>query len=110
MGCFCQAEDGIRDGHVTGVQTCALPISAEQDLAAFLAALPDSQPTPGLAVETQRMAKTRQVPFDERIQDTIAAAAADLRSEERRAGQWRPSRRQPVASRRPTHRQPDMQR
>src|SRR5690625_5822780 len=26
--CF-QAEDGIRDGHVTGVQTCALPISSE---------------------------------------------------------------------------------
>src|SRR5690625_4379733 len=25
--CFFQAEDGIRDGHVTGVQTCALPIS-----------------------------------------------------------------------------------
>src|SRR5207253_6946671 len=23
---FIQAEDGIRDGHVTGVQTCALPI------------------------------------------------------------------------------------
>src|SRR6266702_5358624 len=23
---FCQAEDGIRCGHVTGVQTCALPI------------------------------------------------------------------------------------
>src|SRR5439155_13825453 len=30
IGCFVffQAEDGIRDGHVTGVQTCALPISA----------------------------------------------------------------------------------
>src|SRR5690348_3725172 len=32
-GCLCiffffQAEDGIRDGRVTGVQTCALPISA----------------------------------------------------------------------------------
>src|SRR5690606_30832637 len=26
-GFFCQAEDGIRDFHVTGVQTCALPIS-----------------------------------------------------------------------------------
>src|SRR5207253_8457409 len=30
IGCsfffFFQAEDGIRDGHVTGVQTCALPI------------------------------------------------------------------------------------
>src|SRR5439155_3069327 len=26
---FFQAEDGIRDGHVTGVQTCALPICAD---------------------------------------------------------------------------------
>src|SRR5690606_40751284 len=26
---FFQAEDGIRDFHVTGVQTCALPISSE---------------------------------------------------------------------------------
>src|SRR5437870_13769723 len=26
---FFQAEDGIRAGHVTGVQTCALPISRE---------------------------------------------------------------------------------
>src|SRR5439155_8703216 len=28
---FFQAEDGIRDGHVTGVQTCALPIFKEQN-------------------------------------------------------------------------------
>src|SRR5439155_12979452 len=28
---FFQAEDGIRDGHVTGVQTCALPISHHGD-------------------------------------------------------------------------------
>src|SRR5438876_2277844 len=27
---FFQAEDGIRDGRVTGVQTCALPISLPQ--------------------------------------------------------------------------------
>src|SRR5690625_5416235 len=27
---FFQAEDGIRDGHVTGVQTCALPIFIHQ--------------------------------------------------------------------------------
>src|SRR5699024_11714060 len=26
---FCQAEDGIRDRNVTGVQTCALPISRQ---------------------------------------------------------------------------------
>src|SRR5690625_7609348 len=29
---FFQAEDGIRDGHVTGVQTCALPICAVRQL------------------------------------------------------------------------------
>src|SRR5216683_3678080 len=29
---FFQAEDGIRDLIVTGVQTCALPISAEQEV------------------------------------------------------------------------------
>src|SRR5690625_7936883 len=27
---FFQAEDGIRDGHVTGVQTCALPILTDR--------------------------------------------------------------------------------
>src|SRR5256885_9384794 len=27
---FCQAEDGIRDYKVTGVQTCALPISSRR--------------------------------------------------------------------------------
>src|SRR5437870_10132673 len=30
---FFQAEDGIRDGHVTGVQTCALPISTAGGIA-----------------------------------------------------------------------------
>src|SRR5690625_6390891 len=29
---FFQAEDGIREGHVTGVQTCALPIYLERCL------------------------------------------------------------------------------
>src|SRR5690606_39667073 len=28
---FFQAEDGIRDFHVTGVQTCALPISTSRE-------------------------------------------------------------------------------
>lgn len=50
--------------------------AAEADLADFLAALPDAQP--GLRVETRRMAKTHQVPFDETVQDTITQAAADL--------------------------------
>src|SRR5690606_41078736 len=34
---FFQAEDGIRDFHVTGVQTCALPISEEIERARDLA-------------------------------------------------------------------------
>src|SRR5207249_9760737 len=32
---FFQAEDGIRDRNVTGVQTCALPIYDDRDFAAF---------------------------------------------------------------------------
>src|SRR5690625_8048994 len=40
---FFQAEDGIRAGHVTGVQTCALPISAE---------LPPPEP-PGMRSRSQ---------------------------------------------------------
>src|SRR6266478_7981801 len=34
---FFQAEDGIRDLTVTGVQTCALPISGSEDEAASIA-------------------------------------------------------------------------
>ncbi|WP_022919246.1 M20 family metallo-hydrolase [Ruania albidiflava] len=51
---------------------------AERDLAAFLAGLPGLQPAAGLRVETERMAKTHRVVFDERVQDTIADVAADL--------------------------------
>src|SRR5690606_39525544 len=49
---FFQAEDGIRDFHVTGVQTCALPISVLhcRDV------LPDS--IPDLGVRT-RMARSK---------------------------------------------------
>lgn len=52
--------------------------AAEADLAEFLRTLPDLQPTPGLRVETKQMAKTHQVPFDDRIQETIAQAASEL--------------------------------
>src|SRR5690606_40339092 len=41
---FFQAEDGIRDFHVTGVQTCALPIShlqpADQDRILYRLSIP----------------------------------------------------------------------
>src|SRR5699024_11959164 len=32
---FCQAEDGIRGRNVTGVQTCALPISSVENIFAI---------------------------------------------------------------------------
>src|SRR5690606_40033546 len=34
---FFQAEDGIRDFHVTGVQTCALPILSEEEIQRMVA-------------------------------------------------------------------------
>src|SRR5207237_7803049 len=39
---FFQAEDGIRDSSVTGVQTCALPICVRADC--FLSVTPDTSP------------------------------------------------------------------
>src|SRR5438067_8022163 len=36
---FFQAEDGIRDRNVTGVQTCALPISLSVNVATLVATL-----------------------------------------------------------------------
>src|SRR5690625_7511879 len=59
---FFQAEDGIRDGHVTGVQTCALPISSPRP----------RNPSPSVVVA-----------------DTLTgapSAAVIARSEERRVG------------------------
>src|SRR5438876_381104 len=39
---FFQAEDGIRDGRVTGVQTCALPILVREDQSANPERSPES--------------------------------------------------------------------
>src|SRR5260370_29738473 len=47
---FFQAEDGIRDSSVTGVQTCALPISKS---IVFKEGTPDSQADRALAKLTQ---------------------------------------------------------
>src|SRR5439155_17752637 len=51
---FFQAEDGIRDGHVTGVQTCALPISrdAQQGVVVVWPAHSSSSPTRRLVWST----------------------------------------------------------
>src|SRR5207253_6017060 len=79
---FFQAEDGIRDGHVTGVQTCALPIFCRArrllpQMARQSFGLPPSYGGPFVGVIASRDRFVRQMP-------------GRLRSEERRVGkEWR---------------------
>src|SRR5690606_40900782 len=88
---FFQAEDGIRDFHVTGVQTCALPIW-------ILEAVGDDKlvynPVSKIPLIDERK-RTRKTSYLESYQDqekyTDAAYLEDpsygmLRSEERRVG------------------------
>src|SRR5580704_18484242 len=51
---FFQAEDGIRDGRVTGVQTCDLPISIRLVQHEAVASLPDLQPKEDLQAPTRK--------------------------------------------------------
>src|SRR3989441_9516394 len=63
---FFQAEDGIRDKLVTGVQTCALPISVEEDLEggaerqAPPAAVADVGDPPELALDLRKVPELRR--------------------------------------------------
>src|SRR5690625_2781450 len=60
---FFQAEDGIRDGHVTGVQTCALPISGDAHLPAGAAELhPHAAPGARGAVGAGRWLRASAAP------------------------------------------------
>src|SRR2546430_7432400 len=67
---FFQAEDGIRDLTVTGVQTCALPIS-RKDPASAMGSEAALEPASAMASESA-------------LESGLASAAA--RSEERRVG------------------------
>src|SRR5690606_39374917 len=49
---FFQAEDGIRDFHVTGVQTCALPILAMMRRTAGFAGPVAAAPRPSRALQS----------------------------------------------------------
>src|SRR5437870_5979388 len=63
---FFQAEDGIRDGHVTGVQTCALPIS--------------------LAIQIRLFPARKALSAALRIAQRFQSRVLPTRSEERRVG------------------------
>src|SRR5205809_4910988 len=67
---FFQAEDGIRDVAVTGVQMCALPISSPRDLGVFAPAYSRTRWRRGFGYEPWRGCPRRQ----------------SIRSEERRVG------------------------
>src|SRR5690606_41191743 len=98
---FFQAEDGIRDFHVTGVQTCALPISSSMGTAV---------PTTGHSRAARRVSRCSAplfhfetgspVPTGGQFRLGKASSAARTiffarrtRSEERRVGkEWRARR------------------
>src|SRR5438309_4999472 len=83
---FFQAEDGIRDGTVTGVQTCALPISTEDAEALEIrgAVVEDvGEERDHRAVDPQAEAQWVHSARDA-LDD--GAEVGDLRSEERRVG------------------------
>src|ERR1039457_7393642 len=78
LGFFFQAEDGIRDYKVTGVQTCALPIWMGSDR-------PDRTTRPGTPDQI------RQEQSDDAIEQNPSGAGhcmelEEYRSEERRVG------------------------
>src|SRR5262249_59714323 len=84
---FFQAEDGIRDWSVTGVQTCALPIwpcawRGAHVPAAGSAAVGDCKRKRAVAATFLRRCPTRP--------DRVAGEGRCARSEERRVGkEWR---------------------
>src|SRR5436309_11094197 len=92
---FFQAEDGIRDFHVTGVQTCALPIS-EKERILPVDTVADGEPVAwGLERLRGRLAPMLTEAGGERLVaaldgDTVARAVNEVeqlvRSEERRVG------------------------
>src|SRR5690606_41016062 len=89
---FFQAEDGIRDFHVTGVQTCALPISAGIVLAFWFAAA-WMEPVGAAVVSSLSLSETLAPVLGFVV--TFAAVLVAVffgtrRSEERRVGkEWR---------------------
>src|SRR5256886_10340957 len=85
---FLQAEDGIRDLTVTGVQTCALPISRQPNpqgnsLGVVLSPgdLAAAERSGGERSEPQRSAAAAKAGAD-----SLTASRPDPRSEERRVG------------------------
>src|SRR5947209_16513721 len=79
---FFQAEDGIRDIGVTGVQTCALPISAIGTIVRMRTCRPAGVANVGASAAIQEWPP----PYDAPVTATRSALSSVGRSEERRVG------------------------
>src|SRR5690606_40830430 len=79
---FFQAEDGIRDFHVTGVQTCALPISMRSGAASSTVT---SSASSWLRCRRRTRYSTSS-PGNAPATNTVLPAPRITRSEERRVG------------------------
>src|SRR5688500_19873232 len=88
---FFQAEDGIRDYKVTGVQTCALPIWSRLFGVGF--ASPDAAGEPGALVPSEPQGKPLEVTKSVDRLSHCSACRYSIRSEERRVGKERRYRR-----------------
>src|SRR5947209_2050932 len=101
---FFQAEDGIRDIGVTGVQTCALPIYRSL----FLGKRPSWSLAGAISTKPGARIKPMQPLFHKvsaqnlrtRLEEIRSAIAIETRSEERRVGKECRSRSRPTHSRR----------
>src|SRR5690606_40148485 len=93
---FFQAEDGIRDFHVTGVQTCALPILGWCPMTTLF----DNLPLPGARHDpTASLPRLAPVSVSAADDDGWVPAEAPDRSEERRVGKEGSSRASAEAAR-----------
>src|SRR5258707_11181652 len=80
---FFQAEDGIRDIGVTGVQTCALPISTQDGHEPLHQFFPVDDPT---KMDLGSVMWTPLLPSTSSVMWRSAATLESMRSEERRVG------------------------
>src|SRR5690606_40944592 len=75
---FFQAEDGIRDFHVTGVQTCALPISLPSPRWTRAVPSPLTETRSALPSRVRSREETIRVLFFHPLEIRLGSARADM--------------------------------
>src|SRR5439155_13376311 len=84
---FFQAEDGIRDGHVTGVQTCALPICFTDNSSTISGTITNGVTVTGPdLVNVSANLNSIYAPVTNNFGQTNLVLTISARSEERRVG------------------------